>query len=244
MKWCLAEHKRKRVRKALRTASSISMHQDGRKGRILIRFRASSAKMERAIGVLGQVHLHEMGFSSSAKGVRDAFVFVVPEAATPTIPPLLADLSPELLQGPEFQTDPVMIDNIRQRTHLFDADAAEDEQLSAKILQGKRFATEQEATRAQILELEPFLMNLLIRACEKLTEHEGSPKELSMLINFWQKCSSLRLQAATRWRNESSVLMYSLPVLRNVFVIVIKAGLPSRTSVYEIWGRPRTDSIR
>ena len=74
-RFCLAEAKREVLRKFLRSASVIAVHQDARKGRLAIRFSAANSKLETMHGFLGSADLAGE-FSLDAIGIRNATLVV------------------------------------------------------------------------------------------------------------------------------------------------------------------------
>ena len=68
MVWCLAEAARRLDRKWLLKAQCISIMQDGRRGRLLLRYKAATSSLDVRVGILGQ----ERCAGGSAEQVRDA----------------------------------------------------------------------------------------------------------------------------------------------------------------------------
>jgi len=129
MKFCLAEAKRQLVRKALREAIVIAVHQDGRKGRLAIRFNTCNNKLETYQGVLGSANLAK-DFSMDAIGMRDATLAIIQNICTPKL------WLPFRRPGRKVEASTFI--NVFDKLELFDADAAEDETVAGKLLRGTR----------------------------------------------------------------------------------------------------------
>ena len=129
MKFCLAEAKRQLVRKALREAIVIAVHQDGRKGRLAIRFNTCNNKLETYQGVLGSANLAK-DFSMDAIGMRDATLAIIQNICTPKL------WLPFRRPGRKVEASTFI--NVFDKLELFDADAAEDETVARKLLRGAR----------------------------------------------------------------------------------------------------------
>ena len=135
MKFCLAEAKRCRVRSALQSASAIAIHQDGRKGRLAIRFAACSDGLAVSRGVLGSADLAK-NFTLSGIGMRDATLSIMQHISTPVhrVP----------FRSDNDDPDIAVLSNIFKKLEMFSADAAEDEQVAGKLLRGARAADGQD----------------------------------------------------------------------------------------------------
>ena len=131
MKFCLAEAKRMTVRKALKEAIALAIHQDGRKGRLAIRFHTCNSKLQTFKGVLGSANLAK-DFALNAVGMRNATLDIIKKISTP-----VAHI-PYREKNTEVDEDTFL--NIFDKLELFDADAAEDETLTGKLLRGDRQA--------------------------------------------------------------------------------------------------------
>eukprot|EP00959_Pyramimonas_sp_CCMP1952_P126373 2643183-Pyramimonas_sp.AAC.1 len=59
MKWCLAEAHRRADQSKFKHARSISLMQDARKGKLLVRFKAVDGSLHISRGVLGQARLDQ-----------------------------------------------------------------------------------------------------------------------------------------------------------------------------------------
>ena len=117
---CLGEATRRRNRKAVLNAESISVQQDLRKAQLLIRFACADKELTEYRGVVGQVNLVEMGFGLDASGVRAGTMFVMAKM----------DLDRGISSG--------VLDAFRRTTELYAADAAGDEQLAGVCLNNGR----------------------------------------------------------------------------------------------------------
>lgn len=66
MKWCLAEAVRARVRAAIRSAESMSIHADCSKGHLVARALMCGKSLDVSDGLLGIVNMHDVHKESSA----------------------------------------------------------------------------------------------------------------------------------------------------------------------------------
>ena len=132
MKWCLAEAVRQLKRRQIARSLAASTHQDGRKGRLAVRFTSCGDELIPFCGVLGSVNLAK-DYTLDAVGMTKATIDIVRDFCTP-------------LKNPPYKdnTAPVcneqLVKHIQRIVELFDADAASDEQLAGKLLQGDHSA--------------------------------------------------------------------------------------------------------
>ena len=135
MKFCLAEAKRCRVRSALQSASAIAIHQDGRKGRLAIRFTACNDDLTVSRGVLGSADLAK-DFTNSGLGIRDATLSIMQQISTPIrrVP----------FRSNNNDPDIAVLSNIFDKLEIFNADAAEDEQVAGRLLRKAKSADGQD----------------------------------------------------------------------------------------------------
>ena len=128
VRWCLSEAFLAVSRETLRTALSISMSRDERKGRILIRWRACTPSLSSASGVLG--FLPVQGFADDLAG---SFKAALQEFCTPRVfrPRGFVERQPAAMDG-EVEK------NVRANTGILTTDAAAPELLSSGLLSGRR----------------------------------------------------------------------------------------------------------
>ena len=135
VKICLGEAYRELHRKFMLKAEAISIHQDGRKGHILMRFTASDVACNVRSGVFGSVD-HAAGFRQSSEGIRDASMAIIDRFCS-------RGYFAPYLRGKRVAEDaaPVHVKPnkrlkswILNHIELFDADAAPDEQLAGRFL--------------------------------------------------------------------------------------------------------------
>ena len=130
MKWCLAEAVRSRVRAAIRSAASMSIHADCSKGHLVVRARMCGEALDVSDGLLGVVNMLERD-GSSALDLAMAIVTLMSDLATPcNAPPF-----PSAAQRQPTTIDEPLLLHMCSIVEVFNADAAADEQLSADILQ-------------------------------------------------------------------------------------------------------------
>ena len=111
---CLAEAKREYVRQSLIEAESISVTQDVRSPQLLVRYTACNADLNRTSSVLGQCDLSADGFDHSAVGVYMGTMYIVCK----------------LDMRPNGSSPSDVLDAAMNKTEMFAADAAYDEQLA------------------------------------------------------------------------------------------------------------------
>ena len=127
MKFCLAEAVRMRTRLQLRKATSMTVHQDASKGRLVMRAQMCGEDLQPTRALLGAVNYVDT-FDSSAMGLAAATLHALRELCTP------------LLHAPHGSKVGCSVDHdlmlhVCSIVEVFNADAASDEQLAAKLLQ-------------------------------------------------------------------------------------------------------------
>lgn len=125
MRWCLAEAMRELDREFLRRAHTVSLMQDSRKRRLLVRFKAATLSLETRRGILGQHHLHG---SMNGSGLREGTLATLRTLCTkglgaPSRPP----------GAPEPVFDEALMEHMVKSVEEFSADAAADEQHAGGI---------------------------------------------------------------------------------------------------------------
>ena len=122
MVYCLAEAARQLDRDFISTATCMTIMQDVRKSRLLVRFRASAPKMKTRCGILGFVRVPEGGALSLRDGTLEAFKQTVSRFANAPMSKRKGSLKLSALQ------------HALDITCYYTADAAGDEQLAGHIL--------------------------------------------------------------------------------------------------------------
>ena len=130
MTWCLAEARRSMYRDQILKAVSSNLHQDSRKGRLAIRFQCCGNALSPTAGVLGTANIAK-DYSLDARGLQRATIAIIQQFATPKLDPPNAPPDHAAQMMPEIEN------KFKTCVELFDADAAADEQLAGKLLQGK-----------------------------------------------------------------------------------------------------------
>lgn len=140
LSFCLAEAKRMMVRNwILERSVTIALQQDERHQRLLLRFTAASGELERKSGVIGLAK----NFGSAAGSIAKATERIIRQFCTPG----------SMIPGGPAQELPVhqgLLQAFRQKTEVFVADNAGDEQKASELLRHKILA--EDGT--------PFLANL------------------------------------------------------------------------------------
>jgi hypothetical protein len=128
MLFCLAEASRECHRQFLAKAGSISLHQDGRKGKLVIRYRACTDQLARKDGCLGQADLAQdfghLGATAIAKGTMQVLRNMCTRRRW-------APVAEDTRMG----FDKSLFNHLKSITELIDTDAAADERRAGKLLQ-------------------------------------------------------------------------------------------------------------
>ncbi len=127
MQWCLAEAKRDMHRCRLKESLCISISQDKRDTRFLLRFRCANAQLEVTQGVLALSRDVNDVQHAGADGLRRATLKGLEKACTPSKPPFGSTGD-----APKF--DRALFDEVARKIEVFAADAANDEQLAGREL--------------------------------------------------------------------------------------------------------------
>ena len=130
MEWCLAEARRVLDRHFMSTATVASLMQDGRGNNLLIRLVATNTQLEVRRFVMGL----ERDCGSGAVAVRDATVLAMRRFCTRNDRP-----PPRTMTQPDMGTrhlDTKLFGHIKHIIEVFVADAAGDEQVAGRELQG------------------------------------------------------------------------------------------------------------
>ena len=154
MKFCLGEAIRRSNIHSLKRSETIALFQDVRAGRLAVRFSCASNDLQYARGCFGQAKVQD----ASAVGLRDTTVFIFTRACTPYLPPQL----PEGFELPASygKLDNDALNHICSHCHMFNSDAAGDETLTGKLLQGSR-------DDGMGCAEHPFLPNVSVRSFDK-----------------------------------------------------------------------------
>ncbi len=126
MTWCLAEGFRASSRKFLRSTQATSVMVDSTAEKLLVRFKSCNANLETRVGILGAQDLTQAPFSASANGVKNAFLHVLRQVATP-------------LAHPPFSSkrgcvDEQFFQHLKESIYLHTADSTTPEQLAGMKL--------------------------------------------------------------------------------------------------------------
>ena len=129
MKFCLAEGHRHVHRQALRNAKSISFFQDGRRGRLALRYKSADTALTARSGCLGQVSL--------AIEINDLGALGIAEGTTRILDKFCTRLhgAPFCFRQPlKRKVDSDLRNHIRNAVELVSSDAAADERRASKVL--------------------------------------------------------------------------------------------------------------
>ena len=128
MRWCLAESHRGIDRKHLRRTKVLSLMQDVRHAKLLIRFKATDQQLRTRKGVLGIKSVSD----ASAKHLKEATLQVMARASTQFVG---APARPKKAPAEKLQTK--QLERMLESFEQFTSDAAPDEQLAGELLREK-----------------------------------------------------------------------------------------------------------
>lgn len=115
-------------REAIKEASTMSIHQDAAQGCIIVRFMVCGPTLAPYAGMLGYCNLAKH-YGLDACAIKSGTLRILQEACTPMLRPPF---------GTSGTLDTSLYEKTKQIIELWDTDAAEDEVLAGKMLQGKR----------------------------------------------------------------------------------------------------------
>ena len=127
MQWCLAEAKRDWNRKKLQEATCISIMQDQRATRFVLRFRCVNDKLEVTTGLMDLSRVVGDVTYNGADAIRRATLLGIQRCCTPSRPPLAPSA-----KAPDVNVELAVL--IASKIECFAADAAGDEQLAGREL--------------------------------------------------------------------------------------------------------------
>ena len=127
MTWCLAEAARDIERDHIRQSTSVVLHQDARDQLFLVRLAAVSQDMKVMRGVLGIAK----NFGTTSDDICKATVGILDAFCTPRLSP------PRVPSALASSVDGRLLQHLKSKIEMFDADAATDEQRAGHVLQGK-----------------------------------------------------------------------------------------------------------
>ena len=127
IKFVLAEAYREIMRRFLKEAEAISLHQDARAGYLMMRFQASDVDMNKMIGLLGIADIAK-DFRPSANGIKDATHVLIDRFWTPSYH------NPYPRRGAKGKLKKRSRQQMALKVEVFDADAAADEQKAGRKL--------------------------------------------------------------------------------------------------------------
>ena len=136
MRWCLAAAHRRALKEKIQDAVTISIQQDMRGNRFLLRFRLVTPSLEILTGTVGlRKHVPSLQAPGS-DGLREATMSCIKEFCSKDTPPNYGGLRvAQKVKGPA-EVDEDLHLRLCQRIEAFAADSAADEQLAARELQG------------------------------------------------------------------------------------------------------------
>ena len=134
MRWCLAEAHREHQREAVKNALCLSLSQDQRGRRFLVRFRAVDANLQVCDGTLQLVKVVTSPDVPGAQGIRQMTLKALKNFCTPSSPPTYGGL----LDGAKIQKECNydLLKSTMAKVECMAADAAGDEQLAMRDLAG------------------------------------------------------------------------------------------------------------
>ena len=133
MRWCLAEAHREKQREAPKNALCLSLSQDQRGRRFLVRFRAVDAQLV-TDGTLQLAKVVASPDVPGAQGIRQMTLKALQNFCTPSTPPTYGGLVTGAKAQKECKFD--LLKNVMDKVECMAADAAGDEQLAMRDLAG------------------------------------------------------------------------------------------------------------
>ena len=126
MIWCIAEARRLEHMKCLKKAVCVSISEDKRGTRFLLRYKACDQQLNVTKGVVALLHLVGSPDLNGADSLRSATLKGLQHACTRISPPFRTE--------PDPQTDTDMYQDLLKKVESFAADGAGDEHLAAREL--------------------------------------------------------------------------------------------------------------
>jgi hypothetical protein len=130
MTWCLAEAAKDIERTHIRQSTSVVLHQDARDQLFLVRFAAVSQDLKVMRGVLGIAK----NFGTTSDDICKATIGILEGFCTPRLSP---PVRPSGFRPSASSVDDGLLQHLRSKIEMFDADAATDEQRAGRVLQGR-----------------------------------------------------------------------------------------------------------
>ena len=129
VKWCLAESVRKVNRRRLGAGQTISLYQDGRKARLVMRFGCATASLERWRGTVGGINLADEFHDTKAPSIANGTMKIIRNFCTKNrAPPFIRGRR----RGRKFLRK--LFKHIVSNTELIVTDAAADEKKACQLL--------------------------------------------------------------------------------------------------------------
>lgn len=130
MTWCLAEAAKDIERAHIRKSMVVALHQDARDQLFLVRYAAVAPDLKVMRGVLGIAK----NFGTKSDDICTATIGILENFCTPRLSP---PASPTGFRPSAASVDNNLLEHLRSKIEMFDADAATDEQRAGRVLQGK-----------------------------------------------------------------------------------------------------------
>ena len=162
MQWCLAEARRRFNQAFWLRCGSMTIAQDKRATRLLIRWRAATPELEMRSGVFGLLREVPDAFAGllGADATLASTTYAILRACSATEPPYISP-------APEVVVDDAVHEHLRNIVEVFSADAATDEQLVGRELTA--------AFRTDISTIAPVLPNVKMVAKDPSHAAKRSP---------------------------------------------------------------------
>jgi hypothetical protein len=130
MTWCLAEAAKDIERAHMKKSMVVALHQDARDQLFLVRYAAVTPDLKVMRGVLGIAK----NFGTKSDDICKATIDILENFCTPRLSP---PVSPTGFRPSAASVDHNLLEHLRSKIEMFDADAATDEQRAGRVLQGK-----------------------------------------------------------------------------------------------------------
>ena len=216
MTWCLAEAAKDIERAHVRQSTVVACHQDARDQLFLIRYSAVSKDLKVMRGVLGIAK----NFGTTSDDICKATIGILEDFCTPRLSP---PKPPSGFRPSSSSVDDGLLQHLRSKIELFDADAATDEQRAGNILHGKS------KSEAMGNHASPFLPNLKLVLRDRThaaTRHPRLSKYAHVPQSFGV-CASSHQLAIVRLRRLTKKPWMADPVL----TVTIKKLISTRGSI-------------
>ncbi|CAK0823904.1 unnamed protein product, partial [Prorocentrum cordatum] len=200
MGFCLAEAVRMSQREFIAGARSLTIMQDSRKHKLLMRFKAANDDLDVREGVLGHIQLKQ---GAGADDLMKASMRIITNFCTPL-------LGAPRNRAPRVKVDQALLKAVLHKIERYAADAAPDEQLAGNLLRGRPYRAPSvkemwsPLPNLRIVSREHFIVNMRIKdmsMCACRFDSHSKPTGRGVL--FYEPCLLTAMQIAQVRRGSS-----------------------------------------